>query len=70
MIVYKVFAGSLVEIEAAFNAWAASLVAGAKIGHSPLQPDGHGGFFKEIMCELPVRMNGRVPQIAIPGDVN
>ena len=36
MIQYKVFTGTLAEIEAAFNGWAASLVNGVNINSGPL----------------------------------
>ena len=70
MIQYRVFTGTVTEIEAAVNAWAASLARGASINAGPLTRDGDG-YFKEFIYQLPERSNGRlaVPQTAIPRGV-
>lgn len=70
MIQYKVFVGTIAELEQAFNAWAASLVPGANVNTGPLTPMIPGSvedaadrqWFKEVMYVLPVRGNG----IAVP----
>ena len=62
MIQYRVFTGTIAEVEAAFNAWAAALVPGANINAGPLTRDGDQ-WFKEIIYQVPQRSNG---QIAVP----
>ena len=61
MIQYKIFAGTLDEIEAALNAWAASLPTGVNVNSGPLVQAGDI-WLKEVMYVLPARSNG----IAVP----
>ena len=71
MIQYKVFVGTIAEIEAAFNAWAAALVQGVNVNAGPLTPLIPGSvesaadrqWLKEVMYILPQRSNGN---IAVP----
>ena len=75
MIQYKVFVGTIAEIESAFNGWAASLAQGANVNAGPLthldEPGGVDRWLKEVMYVLPQRpTNGiAVPQTAIPREV-
>lgn len=62
MVQYKIFEGTLKEIEAAFNVWAASLVAGVNISASPLVYS-PSGWVKEVMYVLPQRSNVAVPNL-------
>jgi len=62
MVQYRVFTGTIAEIEAAFNAWAASLVQGVNINAGPLTKLDDGSWLKEVMYVLPVA--GR--NIAVP----
>lgn len=60
MIQYKVFMGTLEEIERALNAWAASLPLGTNMNHNPLTriSETTDRWFKEILYVLPARPNG------------
>jgi len=63
MVQYKIFQGTLEEIEAAFNVWAASLVAGVNISASALvsvDTDAGQRWIKEVLYVLPHRSNARV----------
>jgi hypothetical protein len=71
MVQYRIFTGSLADIEQAFNAWAASLVSGVSINHNPLMAVGDGTWLKEVVYVLPAGGHGvGVPKIAIPRNVN
>ena len=66
MIQYKVFTGTIAEIEAAFNGWAASLVYGVNVNAGPLtsfDTDEGQQWLKEVMYVLPQRSNNG---IAVP----
>lgn len=75
LIQYRVFTGTIAEIESAFNAWAASLIMGANVNSGPLtligeRQTGVGAntereYMKECICVLPARGNG----IAVPAKV-
>lgn len=66
MIQYKVFVGTIAEIEAALNAFCAGLPTGANVNMGALtRNDDVGLWYKEIMYVLPQRSNNgiAVPQM-------
>ena len=68
MIQTKIFSGTIAEVEAAFNLWAAGLVRGAQLTLSPLVVVSPEFVIKEVLVNLPEReMNGhRSPKIVVP----
>ena len=64
MVQYRVFTGTIAEIETAFNGWAASLVQGVNINSGPLVKLDDGSWIKEVLYVLPVA--GGRPNIALP----
>ena len=71
MIQFKVFTGTLAEIESAFNAWAAALMDGTNVQAAPLVAVGDGTYLKEVVYMLPKRSNGKiaVPSIVPPREL-
>jgi len=79
MIQYKVFTGTIAEIEQAFNVWAASLVQGVNVNAGPLtmiviNDSGEmvERWYKEVMYVLPARPNNgiTIPQMLDPREVS
>ncbi len=76
MIQYKVFTGTIAEIEAALNAFCAGLPSGVNVNMGPLTPQIPGSvegadsrqWIKETMYVLPLRNNGTiaVPSMEVP----
>lgn len=72
MIQYRCFTGTIIEIEAALNAFCAGLPSGVNVNMGPLAHfDSDEGliWYKEVMYVLPQRDNSKiaVPQMVKPG---
>jgi hypothetical protein len=70
MLQYKIFDGTIAEIEKALNKWAASLVQGVSITAGVLTRIEGDQYFKEMAYLLPVRANGIAVPTPIARNVN